>query len=613
MGHTEEFLPLLIVLGLAFLVPLLIGRFKAVPVVIGELLAGLLLAQIGLLEPQSTATLALFSNIGLAFLMFLAGMEINPDLLFSRSSHGKKTRVSLPVLVLLNYIGTFALAIIGSYVLRRLGFECDVVLVVLVFSATSLGVVLPVIKDKGLINTTGGQAVFLIATAADFLTIIILTIYILLSQHGSSIQILSIFLILIAFMVAARAGTRFFKFPKVQKIINELSQATIQIKVRGSVVLLLIFVVLAESLGVELILGAFLAGILVGLFKSPEDETLVNKLEAFGFGFFIPVFFITTGANLDIKALAENPQNLIYISILFFLSIVIKLLPALLLRLETSWRSTIAAGFVLNTHLSIEIAIAVIGQQAGLLSPATGSAIIVFAIISVIVMPILFNVIQPKVEKQFVQSLRLIYGWENSLAGSVAQQLLDHGDRVEVIAGGQIDTNLEIPHGLEISSKPISNYDPREVETLLVLGSVDEDNLEFCKQAREAGIQHIVALGNIADNLGKYKEMGVQVFLPALYRATLITLLARNPSMFELLASTSDERDLIEITMQNPALATLRLQNIRFPGQSLVISINRNGEQLIPHGSTRLEMGDRISILVDIQSEDIVRRLFAES
>src|SRR5690606_25880182 len=113
--------------------------------------------------------------------------------------------------------------------------------------------------------------------------------------------------ILILFLVVARIGTKFFKIPKVLKIFDELSHATVQIKVRGAFVILLIFVVLAESLGVELILGAFLAGMLVGLFKSPQDDNLVHKLEAFGFGLFIPIFFIVTGANLNIQELIENP------------------------------------------------------------------------------------------------------------------------------------------------------------------------------------------------------------------------------------------------------------------------------------------------------------------
>jgi Kef-type K+ transport system membrane component KefB/Trk K+ transport system NAD-binding subunit len=600
MSHSNEFSSLLVVLALAFFVPLLINRFKALPVVVGEIIAGLIFAQLGLLDPAESNTLTLFSNIGLAFLMFLAGLEIDIPAFFKNGKDkNQKQKLSLPALILIIYAVTLLLGTGGSYLLTQWGMPANIILLTLIFGATSLGVVLPVLKNRGILHTNSGQAIFLGSTVDDLFTVILLTVYILFTQHGLNIQILSFLLILILFIVIARIGLQFFRLPRVVKLFDELSQATVQIKVRGAIVILLIFVVLAESLGVELILGAFLAGMLVSLFKSPQDDSLVHKLEAFGFGLFVPIFFIVTGANLNIDALIANPQNLIFLPAILVISILVKLLPALLLKSRIGWRSSIAAGFLLNTHLSIEVAIAVVGEQLGLLSPATSAAIIVFAIITVILMPLIFNLIQPKTAKESGLLLRLIYGWDNNLTRNVAQQLKAHGDVVKIIPTNIEEEKSITDEGFEVF--PIENLRSSgdEIDTLLILSGDDADNLNIGEKAQNAEIQHIIALVNEPRKLEEFKRLGVQVFSPALYRSTLITLMARNPSMFSLLSSTSDQRDLLELTVRNSALAGQKIRDVILPGDSLILSIKRDNEILIPHGSTRLELDDQVSILVN--------------
>jgi Kef-type K+ transport system membrane component KefB/Trk K+ transport system NAD-binding subunit len=611
MPHTDQFTSLLVVLALAFFVPLLINRFKALPVVVGEIIAGLIFAQLGFLDPSESSTLTLFSNIGLAFLMFLAGLEINIPSLFNNSrDRDKKQRLSLPALVMIIYLLTLILGGGGSNLLTEWGMTGNIFLLTFIFGATSLGVVLPVLKKRGMLHSKSGQAIFIGSTVADLFTVILLTIYILFTQHGLNIKILSFLLILILFLVVARIGTKFFKIPKVLKIFDELSHATVQIKVRGAFVILLIFVVLAESLGVELILGAFLAGMLVGLFKSPQDDNLVHKLEAFGFGLFIPIFFIVTGANLNIQELIENPQNLIFLPVLFVISILVKLIPALLLKSRIGWRSSIAAGFLLNTHLSIEVAIAVIGEQLGLLTPATSAVIIVFAVLTVILMPIIFNVIQPATAKEAGYLTRLIYGWENNLARNVAQQLKAHGDRVKIVVSGIDDEKSVLSEGYDpLPLAQIKTF-ADEIDTAIILSGDDTKNLEISRKVQEAHILHVIALVNEPGNLDEFKHSGIQVFSPALYRSSMITLMARNPSIFNLLSSTSDDRDLMELTLRNSILAGQRIRDLILPGDSLILSIKRYNEILIPHGSTRLELNDQVSILVNTRDTHKVMDLF---
>ena len=611
MHQTNEFSSLLIVLGLAFFVPLLISRFKALPVVVGEMIAGLILAQLGFLDPSESSTLMLFSNIGLAFLMFLAGLEIDISTLLNGSkAKYKNGKISLPALILIIYALTLLLGAGGSYLVNLWGMKVNIMLLTLIFGATSLGVVLPVLKNRRMLHTTTGQAIFLGSTVDDLFTVILLTIYILFNQHGLSLQILSFLLIFILFLVAARIGLRFFKIPRVVRFFDSLSQATVQIKVRGAIVILLIFVVMAESLGVELILGAFLAGMLVGLFKSPQDDSLVHKLEAFGFGLFIPIFFIVTGANLNVQALVANPQNLIFLPALLIISIIVKLIPALLLKNRIGWRSAIASGILLNTHLSIEVAIAVIGEQLGLLSPATSAVIIVFAVLTVILMPILFNLIQPPTARESGYLIRLIFGWDNNLARNVAQQLKAHGDQVKIITSNIKDENSIIDEGYEPLSFENLASNADDIDTVLILSGDDTKNLEVSKTMQSEDIQHIIALVNEPGNLDEFKKSGVQVFSPALFRSTLITLMARNPSMFNLLSSTSDERDMMELSVRNSSLAGLRIRDLILPGDSLILSIKRDNEILIPHGSTRLELNDQVTVVIEEKFTHHVLNLF---
>ncbi len=598
MSHTNHFASLLIVLALAFFVPLLTSRFKALPVVVGEIFAGLIFAQLGLLNPTESTTLTLFSTIGLAFLMFLAGLEINiPSLFNITNNRDKKQRLSLPVLILIIYSLTLLLGVGGSFLMTEWGMGVNIFLLTLIFGATSLGVVLPVLKNRGMMRTKTGQAIFIGSTVADLFTVVLLTIYILFTQKGLNIQILSFLLVLILFLVAARVGTKFFKLPKVLRVIDELSHATVQIKVRGALVTLLIFVVLAESLGVELILGAFLAGMLVGLFKTPQDDSLVQKLEAFGFGLFIPIFFIVTGANLNVGELFAKPQNLVYLPALLIISILVKLIPALLLKSRIGWRSTFAAGFLLNTHLSIEIAIAVIGEQLGLLTPATSALIIVFAVITVVLMPLIFNLIQPPTARESGYATRLIYGWDNNLARNVAKQLKAHGELVKIIPTSPEDEESILAEGCEPFSISQLKKVGEEIDTAIILGSNDIKNLEISRKAQEAEIFHVIALVNEPGNLEEFKRSGIQVFSPALYRSSTITLMARNPSIFNLLSSTSDDQKLMELSVRNQSLSGKRLRDLILPSDSLILSIKRDNDILIPHGNSRLEMNDQVSVL----------------
>jgi Kef-type K+ transport system membrane component KefB/Trk K+ transport system NAD-binding subunit len=598
-----RFVPLLIVLGLAFLVPILLARFRLLPVVVGEIIAGILVGASGLGWVTEGPILEFMGDVGLAFLMFLAGMEIDFSRLFpARSSEPSEKQDGMPNILLLSslvYLATLALAIPGGYLVRGLGLNADPWLLAFILSATSLGVLLPILKERKLTTSPFGQVVFVVATLADFVTVILFTIYIITFDQGFDLEILSIGLLFFVFLIFFRFGPSFVRQPVVRRFFDELSKATVQIKVRGALAFLLAFVVLAEFVNAELILGAFLAGMIISLLKSPDDEGLVHRLEAFGFGFFIPVFFILVGATLELQALYEAPESLLLLPVLLLISIAIKVLSVMPLKKYFSWRELLGGGMLLNTHLSLEIAVAVIGIRVGLMDAAANVTVILFALLTVLFMPLLFGAILPQTVREEKRYKLLAGANETSL--KVAQELRAHGDTVRFIVTREDRVDRVTRAGFEVlpgvsENEILSGLDVNQIEALLALHEDGNENLALARIARQIGVRNIVAYVVDPDLLPEFNKLKIQAYTPAVQRATLISMMARSPDAFNLLASYQDKNDTIEINMFNTSLVQRPLRYLNLPGACLVLAIRRGEELMVPRGNTELEFGDRLTL-----------------
>jgi Kef-type K+ transport system membrane component KefB/Trk K+ transport system NAD-binding subunit len=606
----NRFLPLLLVLALAFLVPIVLARFRRVPIVVGEILAGIVLGPTLLGWVTEGPILTFMSDIGLAFLMFLAGMEIDlASLIPSRNGKPRPSNAGLLPATLGVYLLTLVLAILGGFLMVGLGAQGDPWLLAFVFTATSLGVVLPILKERAMLDGRFGQFVLLSATLADFITVILLTVYIITFDRGFDLEILSLGLLFLAFLIFYRIGPGFVRIPAVRNFIEELSQATVQIKVRGAILILMTFVVLAEFVDAELILGAFLAGMIISLLKDPEDEGLIHKLEAFGFGFFIPVFFIMVGVGLDLGALLESPEKLLLVPEMFVIALVVKGVPVLALGRQFSLRERWAGGILLNTHLSLEVAVAVIGLRTGLLDAATSTDVILFAVVTVVTMPVIFNAILPHVsrsDRRFMLAVGV-----NELALKVAHELQAHGVQVCFLEE-QPDlverAKLGGYHVIEGNpgTSGLATVDFSNLEAILTLTDDDRHNAEVARTAKSLGDPHVVALVEDPAYLAELQVLGVQPFLSAMHRVTMIALMARNPDIYSLLTSTADGRDISEVSVLNPELVGRRLRDLQLPGDFLVLAIRRAGELVIPHGNSMLVFGDRLTLVGDLEEfEDV--------
>jgi Kef-type K+ transport system membrane component KefB len=377
-----SFSGLLIISAVAFGAPFVLGLFPRlrVPAVVLEIVTGIVVGPSVLGWVQIDDTVAVVATLGLAFLLFLAGLEID------------FARLKGPVLKLtgLGFALSFALALLTAGALSATGLLDAPLLVAIALSATSLGVLIPVLKDAGESGTTLGQLVIAAGSIADFGAIILLSIF-FTGEGGTGATLLligALFALAGAILVVVRGAER---STRIGADLLRLQDTTAQIRVRGAMVLLVAFAAIAESLGLEAILGAFAAGAILTLLDSDREMThpdFRRKLEAIGFGFFIPAFFVTTGVRFDLGALLAGASTLAMVPLFVAALLVVRGLPALLYRGLVGTRRATAAGLLQATSLPFIVTATAIGLELGVIDAATGAALIAAGLLSVLLFPV---------------------------------------------------------------------------------------------------------------------------------------------------------------------------------------------------------------------------------
>jgi Kef-type K+ transport system membrane component KefB len=377
-----HFTNLLIVVAAAFAAPFLLGLAPRVrlPSVVLEIVAGIVIGPAVLGWVEVDEPIEVLNLIGLAFLLFLAGLEID----FGRL-RGPLLRLSA-----LAYVISFGIAIVVCLALKAGDLIETPLLVAIVLASTSLGVIIPVLKDAGQVSSQFGQLVIAGATIADFAAIFLLSIF--FSGEGgtaSTIILLASFLLLAAVAYVVLRGVE--RSTRISQELVRLQDTTAQIRIRGAMVLMCAFVALAETLGLEVILGAFAAGAVVTLVDRDQAMThplFRRKLEAIGFGIFIPVFFVTTGLQFDLDALFASTKALVMVPVFLAALLAVRGLPALLYRRLVDGRRAAIAGILQATSLPFIVAAAAIGMELELVSQAEGAALIAAGLLSVMIFPL---------------------------------------------------------------------------------------------------------------------------------------------------------------------------------------------------------------------------------
>ncbi|HDA8058292.1 TPA: monovalent cation:proton antiporter family protein [Staphylococcus aureus] len=595
-----EFLSLVIVVLAAFLTPIIVNRLNInfLPVVVAEILMGIVIGNSFLNIVERDSILNILSTLGFIFLMFLSGLEID----FKAFKKDKRARQgqnddesSIPGhlnLALTVFAFIMIISILLAYVFKWLGLVDDVLLMVIIISTISLGVVVPTLKEMNIMRTTIGQFILLVAVLADLVTMILLTVYGAINgQGGSTIWLIGILVVFTA--ISYILGVQFKRMSFLQKLMD----GTTQIGIRAVFALIILLVALAEGVGAENILGAFLAGVVVSLLN--PDEEMVEKLDSFGYGFFIPIFFIMVGVDLNIPSLIKEPKLLIIIPILIVAFIVSKLIPVMFIRRWFDMKTTIASAFLLTSTLSLVIAAAKISERLNAISAETSGILILSAVITCVFVPIIFKKLFP-VPDEFNRKIEVSLIGKNQLTIPIAQNLTSQLYDVTLYYRKDLSDRRQLSD--DITMIEIADYEKDVLERLglfdrdiVVCATNDDDiNRKVAKLAKAHQVERVICRLESTTDDTELVDSGIEIFSSYLSNKILLKGLIETPNMLNLLSNV--ETSLYEIQMLNYKYENIQLRNFPFGGDIIFVRIIRNNESIVPHGDTQLRYGDRLIV-----------------
>ncbi len=378
----EQAIPTLVLIGLAaVLAPIVaewLRRFIAIPEVVIQILFGILLGPyvLDIAHPNNIVTA--LSDFGLTYLMFLAGTEL--DLSTMRQGHLGRAAGSW---------GTSLVLALGvGALLHATGLVLDHTVVALCLTTTALGTLLPILRDNGVLRTPVGPSVLSVGAIGEFGPIV--AVAVLLTNRDARVTFLLLALFVAVAVTAALLATQAHP-PRFIALMRKHLYSTAQLPVRISVLLVVLLVYLAEELSLDVLLGAFAAGVVVRLFIKGEDSApITSKLEAIGFGFLIPIFFIDSGIKFDLHALIHMPKVLLLVPMFTVILLFTRSLPTwaffrgALTKVEARSLAILSA-----TGLPIIVVITSLGVSEHRMKPQNAAALVAAGMLSVLIYPLI--------------------------------------------------------------------------------------------------------------------------------------------------------------------------------------------------------------------------------
>jgi Kef-type K+ transport system membrane component KefB len=394
---TRALESLFVVALVAALAPLIVGLLPRarVPQVVVLIIGGVVVGPqvLGLAEPES---IELLSNVGLGFLFLLAGYEL--ELALFRQRAGKLAIVAWVT------SAVFAAGVVGA--LAAMGLVHAFVPVALGLTTTALGTLLPILRDNNVLRGSFGSYVLAGGAVGEFFPIVAIAIF--LGSNGKFLGLVS----LVAVAVIALGISLIPKLGRggrVQQVLTEGQDATAQTTLRWTVAMLLLLLLIAGKFGLDVVLGAFLAGVVLRRWAPGDVHSLELKLDAVGYGFFIPIFFVTSGMGLDLRSILHAPGRLI---LFFLLLLVVRGLPTLLLYRSALPRpQRVELVFIMATALPILVALSEIGLKSGTMLPENAAALVGAGVLSVLVFP----AIAVAIDRRYAASRETVTGSDSEV------------------------------------------------------------------------------------------------------------------------------------------------------------------------------------------------------
>lgn len=363
-------------IALAAFVPAIL-RLAILPAVVLEILFGVVIGPQGLGLVHDNEVLAVLSELGLAILFLMAGLEINPA-----AVRGAPTRLALR-----GWAVSLAVALVIAFAGQALGMFPAAGFVAIAISTTAIGALMPILKDGGLLGPPYGPYVLAAGAVAEALPLVALSL-VLAGAAGFGMQGLILIVFAVTALLAIALAGRIRQLP-LPPLFRRTMKSSGQFPIRLAMFLAISFALFGQRLGVDLVLGAFVAGAVLRILL-PEDlhGELMERLSAVGYGFLVPIFFVTSGAELDIAALASAPGAVGLVPVFMLMMLIVRGLPALILYREVlSLRQRFALALHSGTQLPLVVAIAAIAVGQGAMPGWCGAALVMAGVLSVILFP----------------------------------------------------------------------------------------------------------------------------------------------------------------------------------------------------------------------------------
>ena len=436
---------------------------------------------------------------------------------------------------------------------------------------------------------------------ATVMSIIIISVYSGIIQNGFEVELLLFTLIFVVFIVMYIAGKRLMKLKSFQTLLYKLEHAASQIRVRGTVALLLLFVVIAHLINTELVMGAFFAGTLLSMFVDKDRSALLFKLDGMSYGFFIPIFFIMVGVKLDLSSLSQFQDSIPFIAAILIGFFLTQLIPALIMIKVFGMKKALAGGFLLSARLGLTIATAQIGLSLGVISSADNAGIVIAAIIASLLAPLVYKILASEaVDTHY--DIYILGGSRASLM--LAERLKMHDiNCITLLQKGEIvpefeRKSLNFKYMQAITPHEIDQLKLRTADLVVVLTESKPLNLELTKYIKlklnhsKIFARKQSASKELMDPNSEIKFIDHDEVLASHLESMIVM-----PDAMNSLANSFDSYRIEEIRVKNRSLHKKQVKEVSFPKAGSLVVQRRAGEVFIPHGNTPLMLGDYLTVI----------------
>lgn len=607
-------LSLFLVILLALVIPIFMARFQIsnVPTAVAEIIVGIVMGSSGFNLITSTHDLTFLSNLGVILLMFLSGMEIDFDLLQRKNNPKGKSQAGKTVdplkTAITAFIGIVVMAFVLAYILRLTGLFSEVMLAAIILMTVALGVVIATLKEKNILGRPIGQTILLTAVLGEVIPLLLLMIY--ASVNGGNAEQLWLIILLFA---AAIFLLRRFKQPYLW--FAKITKATTQLDIRLAFFLIFALVTVAERVGAENILGAFLAGMVMKLLE--PSEATKDKLTSIGYGFFIPIFFIMTGVRLNLRSLFAHPSSLMLLPVLVIFLFIAKAPVVLTYMRYFQKKNAFAGGFLTATTITIVLPTLQVARKLHAITSTQSDAFILAAVIVCILSPIVFNSNFVLLPEDKIKEKVAIVG-ANAVTVPVAHDLHANWYSVKMFTDKKnqyktYDSRVEnltfLPN---LDEETLEKGGVFDGDIVVAANRADEDNIKIARMAKEKGVNRVIARLSEVDSktLTEFNEKGIEVFNSTNVHAALMRAMIESPTVYRIMTDTKNI--LYSVKVKNTHYTGRQLMDLEFIDQITVSRIKRGDEWLIPRGATEIEPEDILVFSGEFKVADRVRDLLSK-